>query len=248
MKVVFTLLLTLFFFQGCSTTKTIKQTLQSKNAHGIEYSYEKINELLIEYKSKLDKRNPSNYNKHNAALIYSAFKQNLPPKQLQFYGYQSFENPTNYLEYAFAKEEIDFRSDYLILGLYAMFYNAFEMDRLHKLTAFDYDLQKLQTLYTNLQILQWRIKNAKDAKGNFLFLTWQIELMQKSPQNKINYEIIPNLHFIQSGKENLLDMSNSSFEIITSSMLLYLNLAINYRGGEVTSLSIEMLPKVFLLL
>jgi hypothetical protein len=131
-----------------------------------------------------------------------------------------------------------------------MVYEAYNLDAKHKLTAFDFNLQKLQTLHKNLQILKWKIKVAKDSNNNFLFLTWQnnwqVELLKNS-QLSVDYASIENLRAIASKQESVFDISNTSFDEISRQMLVYTELAIHYRGGEATDISVNLLTSFLLL-
>jgi hypothetical protein len=236
----------LLTFHGCTTSKNLKKTFQTTNAYEISYAYKQLITTLLHYKNKLDKRNPKNIHPKLAQTLPSAIRQNIPPAQLRHLPLTHFDNPGSYLEYAFAKDpKIKYRNEYLLFGLYAMLYETFRMDAKHKLTALDYKLEKLQKLHENLQILQWRIKYAKDSNGNYLFLTWQnnwqVELAKKSGSG-VDYDLIEELYYLKSAQESIYDPSNLSFEVLTSKMLTYTELAIKHRGGEVRDLSIELLP------
>ncbi|MEA3289949.1 MAG: hypothetical protein U9Q04_07210, partial [Campylobacterota bacterium] len=95
----------------------------------------------------------------------------------------------------------------------------------------------------NMQILQWKIKHNKDSNNQYLFLTWQknwqVELAKKINKKDFNFEMIKELHHIKTNKENLLDGSNSSFEILTSLMILYLHDSLKLLGAEPNKLSVD---------
>lgn len=249
MKQLLLIFLILTFFQGCITQKTVQKTFQTKNAYTLDYLNEKIIDLILEYKVKLDKRNPNGFNPQKKDFLSAVIEKKVTPREFKLLGYKQFDNPSLYLQYAF-DDNAQYRNDYLIIGLYAMIYEAYNMHSLHKLTAFDYNLEKLQTLYKNLQILQWKIKTAKDSNNKYLFLTWQnnwqIELNSKT-RLSTKLKDLKNLHHINTKEESLLDMSNSSFELITNQMLTYTDLAIHYRGGEAMELSLDMLTSFLML-
>ncbi len=240
------LFILIFALSGCTTPKTLKKTLQTTNAYEISYAYDQLIATLLHYKQKLDKRNPANAHQKLKQTLPAAIRAHIPPNRLRHLPLQHFENAGGYLEYAFSKDPtVKYRNEYLLFGLYVMLYETFRMEQTHKLTALDYELQNLQKLYRNLQILQWRIKYAKDSNGDYLFLTWQnnwqVELAKRS-KSGVDYALIPDLEYLKSGKESLYDPSNLSFEVLTSKMLTYTKLAIKHRGGEVRDLSIELLP------
>ncbi len=41
-------------------------------------------------------------------------------------------------------------------------------------TALGYDTKTFKTMYYTLKVLRWKIRNAKDKNGKFLFATWQL--------------------------------------------------------------------------
>jgi len=239
----------LFALSGCASQNAIQKTFQTNNAHSVSYLGDQTIALIAEYKQKLDKRNPNGVKKATTNYLTHYIDKRINPNEFTMIGYETFDNPSLYLQKAF-DDSVLWRNDYLIIGLYAMVYEAYNMDATHKLTAFEFDLQKLQTLHKNLQILKWKIKVAKDSKGNFLFLTWQnnwqVELLKNSSE-RIDYASIENLNTIASKQESVFDASNTSFDEILRQMLLYTELAIHYRGGEASDISVNLLTSFLLL-
>ena len=133
-----------------------------------------------------------------------------------------------------------------------MFYSAYKMDTKYKMFALSYNLDDLQKAYKNLQVIQWKIKHDKNMKNKYLFLTWQnnwqIELADKLQHSKLDNVFLSQLVNISSNNESLLDPSNSSFEIITSKMLLYMENSIKKLHAEPENLSTEaILSFIFLI-
>jgi hypothetical protein len=239
----------LFALSGCASQNTIQKALQTNNAHAISYLGDKTIELIMQYKQKLDKRNPKGVDTVTTNYLPSYIQKRVNPNEFSMIGYKTFDNPSLYLQNAFESTTVE-KNDYLIMGMYAMVYEAYNLDAKHKLTAFDFNLQKLQTLHKNLQILKWKIKVAKDSNNNFLFLTWQnnwqVELLKNS-QLSVDYASIENLRAIASKQESVFDISNTSFDEILRQMLVYTELAIHYRGGEATDISVNLLTSFLLL-
>ena len=248
------LLFLLILFSGCSVNQTTVQgAFQTNSAQSLNKYYSEIIKLIIKYKTKLDKRNPKSYNKDISLKIIENIKDstsiviNVPDKR-------SLKSYTDYLNYAFdvdtnAKD----RSDYLIVGLYKGVYEAYAMNTRHKITAFDYNITKLQKLYKNIQIMQWKIKHSKDNNKNYLFLTWQlnwqVELLNIYNKNEyIDYENIPRLEYIKNKKETIFDSSNNSFEITINQILLNIQDSIKTLGEEPEILTLKALTSAIFLL
>ena len=247
------LILIILIFTGCNNVQEkIKNTIQSENAKHIKINYKELVELLLEYKIKLDKRNPKGFSTQLNELLTKSVQNNSDDVSLYVNTSIPLKSYKDYLNYAFEKkEQVDYRNDYLAIGLYKMFYEAYNMDSKYKLTALSYDIDKLQKAYKNLQIIQWRIKFNKDSNNNYLFLTWQnnwqIEVEKKLASEKIDTIKLGDLEYIKSNQESILDPSNGSFEIITSKMLLYLKSTITLLNAEAEDLSINSIMAMILL-
>lgn len=247
------LVLAVFFITGCSNSSNLEVSsfLQTQNAKLIKQHYKDINKLLLEYKTKLDIRNPNSYDKnldkHLKKNIQKSNNINLYSKKHKKFNYYH-----EYLNYAFSNENVKNRNDYLIIGIYKMFYKIYNMRSKHKLTALNYDLKEFQKAYKNLQILNWKIKTKKDTNNNYMFLTWQnnwqIEYLQRLNNNKSYTFNSIDLKNISQKKESLLDPSNTSFEIIIHSMLLYLKQSILILGAQPEELAIESILSIAFLI
>lgn len=209
------------FFQACAFNKTtMKSIIQTNSATQIEEYKIEILESLIKYKKKLDLRNPSAYNKEIESRIISEISAN----QNYIYMIQNgkrLDTYDDYFYYAFSELDVNNRNDLLILGLYKLIYKAFSMEQEHQFVAFAYDKNEMKKLYEYLQVIRWKIKTAKNAKGKYLFNTWQnnwqLELAKKYNGN---YNIINDLEYIRLEKESVYDYSNFSFEIVLSKILV----------------------------
>jgi hypothetical protein len=237
--------LILFVFTGCSNVQDkLENTIQSENAKDIKTNYKELVELLLEYKIKLDKRNPQAYSSQLNQILTNSIKNNSDDITLYVDNSVALKDYQDYLNYAFEKEkDVLYRNDYLAIGIYKMFYESFDMDSEYKMTAFGYDTEKLQKAYKNLQIIQWKIKFNKDSQNNYLFLTWQnnwqIELEKRLATQNIQSINLDDLKYIKSTQESLLDPSNSSFEVVTSKMLLYYERTLKTLHTEPEELAVE---------
>ena len=242
------------FFSGCisATQDRVEKLLQTNSANSMKKDYTGITKELIVLKDKLDKRNPNAYNKVVANQMYSELN-NLTNTLFLSYEKTKLNSYKEYLQIAFSKFEIQNRIDYLILGLYKEVYDAYDIKNGHQVTALTYDKEKLQNLYQNLQILKWKLNHARDAKDEYLFLTWQnnwqIELEKRLKQKEIkSYDDLLNLKFIKEGKESLLSSSNSSFEVILTTMMNRVTNSLEILGVEPVDVSLDVLKTVFMFL
>jgi hypothetical protein len=241
-------------FSGCisATQERVEKMLQTNSANSMKKDYTQITKELIVFKDKLDKRNPSAFDKTVSNQMYTEINNltntlNLPYENIQLHTYKE------YLQIAFSKFEIKNRNDYLILGLYKEIYDAYDIQSGHQITALTYDKNKLQNLYQNLQILKWKLSHAKDAKDEYLFLTWQnnwqIELEKRLKQKEIKtYEDILNLKYIKEGKETLFSQSNMSFEVLLSSMMYHVKNSLETLGVEPVDVGLEAVKTMFIFL
>lgn len=252
MKYLF--LVVLLVFSGCGITDQpeVKKIFQTQSAGNVDYDYSKITELIVQYKEKLDKRNPTAYSKELEWRIVTNIKNSINTIHLQDHSGKKFKLYHEYLNYAFSKYDIQNRNDYLIIGLYKMIYDAFSMESSHKITAFNHDHEKLQKAYKNLQILQWKIKSAKSSNGEYLFLTWQknwqVELLKMQNSQDISTIKLNELNAIKSKEELIFDASNCSFEVLSEQMLLYLEHSLTQLGAEPVRLSIDILSTVIFII
>ncbi len=234
----------LLFFSGCLPKQDdIRSVFQTNSATIITKDQKRLQKLIIKLKSKLDKRNPKAYNKEISSLMYSLINNGTN----SFYLYHNEKKLINYKEYlelAFSKEYLKFRNDFLILGIYWQFYEAYNLKSEHKILAIEYDKKKLLNFHKNLQVLKWKIKVDRDLNDNYLFLTWQnnwqIELekiVKKNP--KFSYENINDLKYIKEKKESFFAHSNFSFEIILTQMIDSVENSLVSLGEEPSELAVK---------
>ncbi|MCK5110023.1 MAG: hypothetical protein KAQ94_00790 [Arcobacteraceae bacterium] len=238
------LFLTLFilFLQGCNQESiNLKKLVTTNNAIQIENNHKEISALLIEYKEKLDKRNPKSFDKvwQKAIIKNIQYQRN----NVSLYGFK--DNYKKYLKYAFdTKTNIKNRNDFLILGLYKLLYLSYTIND-EKYTALSYKIKTLKEFSDILQIIKWQINYKKDLNKNYLFLTWQnnwqVELLGKTDIKNPDYNLIKNLTYIKNNKESVFDASNMSFETILGKVLYINNNSIKRLGGEPNELTIEFL-------
>jgi hypothetical protein len=243
----------LVFFSSCvPTNDDVKSVFQTNLANAINDDSKDLQRLLVKFKEKLDKRNPNGFSKKLAPKINRTIKSENKKLYLR-YKDSILENYKDYLQIAFSKDEIYPRNDYLVLGLYYLIDSSYEMDDGHRITALQYDKEKLNKLYKNLQIIKWKIKVDKDFKENYLFLTWQnnwqIELEKKVKNNeKLSLDEIKMLEAIKEKKETMFDSSNFSFEVILTQMLGRVGDSLKALGEEPQELRISALRSIFLFL
>ena len=185
LKYILSLLL-LFIFTGCiPKQENVENFFQTDAATSIKKDYAYLIHNVSEFKAKLDKRNAKAYDSVKAPEIYEMMKNYDNSVHLEFRG-KTFDSYKDYLQIAFSKDMIDYRNDYLVLGLYYHIYEAYNIEDGHKVTSFQYDSKQLEKLYKNLQIIKWKLKVNRDFNQNYLFLTWQnnwqVELEQRLKQ------------------------------------------------------------------
>ena len=218
---IFFLIFTSIFFQACAfNTSGLKSLAQSNSASQIEEYKVEILESLITYKNKLDLRNPSAFNKDIKDDIINEISINQDYIHIIQDGVK-LETYEDYFYYAFSDKNINNRNDLLILGMYKLIFKAYAMEREHQFVSFSYNKEEMQNLHKYLQVIRWKIKTAKNEKGQYLFNTWQnnwqIELEKKYVDD---YNIINDLEYIKSEKESVYDYSNFSFEIVLSKIFV----------------------------
>lgn len=218
-KFIFFIIL-MIFIQGCSVNQTaIKSVAQTNSATQIDEFKVEILKELLNYKKKLDLRNPNAFNKDLVSSINHQITSNRDFINIVQNG-KKLETYKEYLYYAFSDELVDNRNDLLILGIYKHIYKAFNMQEQHQFSAMQYNQEEMIRLYEYLQVVRWKIKTAKDKRGDYLFNTWQnnwqIELAKKYDGD---YNVINDLLYIKTNKESIYDHSNFSFEIVLSKIL-----------------------------
>lgn len=242
----FILLFSLFLFTGCNVLSQpqVKKMLQTNGATIMYQNYTHSIENIILYHSKLNARNPNNYNKQNLTKIHNEistasnlfFLTNAQNKTIKAY--------QDYLNIAFDKNEVAYRNDYLIMGIYRLLFETFDMQKNHKFTSLSYNTKKFQNAYKLMKIIQWKIKNDKDIHNNYLFNTWQnnwqIELQKRIQNGETpSWELIEDLKYIKEKKETIFDASNHSFEVLTNQIIFDLEQNIRILGEEPIDVAIE---------
>jgi hypothetical protein len=218
---IFFLIFLTILFQACASSKgSLKSLVQTNSASQIEEYKAEILESLINYKNKLDLRNPSAFNKNIKDDIINEISKGQDYIHIIQDGVK-LETYEDYFYYAFSDKNINNRNDLLILGMYKLIFKAYAMDREHQFVSFSYNKNEMQNLHKYLQVIRWKIKTAKNEKGQYLFNTWQnnwqIELEKKYIGD---YNIINDLEYIKLEKESVYDYSNFSFEIVLSKIII----------------------------
>ena len=218
---LFTIVLFVLLFNGCSFSKESIQSIAQTNSAKEIISYKnEITSSLLEYKKKLDLRNPNSYNKKLSKNIIYQIESNQDYINI-LQNNNKLKTYDEYLYYAFSDEEILNRNDFLIIGLYKLIYKAYGLGDKHKFTALEHNKYELSKLHKYLQVLRWKIRTQKDVNENYLFNTWQnnwqLELLKK---DKEDLNIIKDLEYIKTNKESIFSHSNFSFELLLSEILL----------------------------
>ncbi len=251
-KIITLITITLFFSSCVPTQEDMKSVLQTNSATSIKNDSQDLQKLLVKLKGKLDKRNPNNFSKKLESRIYKTIKYQNKKLYIR-YKDNILDNYKDYLQIAFSKDVVFPRNDYLVLGLFYLIDSSYEMDEGHRITALEYDKEKLNKLYKNLQIIKWKIKVDKDLNDDYLFLTWQnnwqIQLEKKLKNNeKLSLDEIKMLEAIKIDQESVLDPSNFSFEVILTQMIDRVGNSLHALGQEPQKLSVTALKSIFLFL
>ena len=239
-------ILFLLIFTGCaSSSQKVSELLQTDGAKLLQRDYQDICNLLIEFKRKLDVRNPNAYDKNQTYYIIEEIKNS---KETLFYPHEGkyLKSYDDYLHVAFSKKNTKYRNDFLILGLYKLIYETYKKREGHQFTSLSYDEEKFKKLYYYLKVINWKIKTNKDENENYLFLTWQrnwqVELQKSKTQN------IFELSSLKKSKESLLDPSNFNFEIMMHQMFFHVKNSAKIIGEEPLELSLDAMTSFVLFL
>ena len=245
--------LLILFFSGCANSQNkLEEFFQTDNATHIKKDYYEIVKLLSEYKKKLDKRNPQNYDKQFSHYMYNEFNNATNNLFLKENG-KYIDDFNDYLRIAISPKQIANRNDYLILGLYKQIYKSYEIEEDIQISTLTYEIEKLKSLYYTLSVINWQIKSKKDENDNYLFLTWQnnwqIELEKKVKQGlKPTWKDFENLTYIKNGEENIFGYSNFSFEHTILHMKNRVEMTLERLGVEPTEMSINAIKSLFIFL
>ncbi len=247
MKII-SFVFTILLLSGCTNSSPkVKEFFQTDNATHIQNDYKEIISLLIQYKKKLDLRNPQSYDKQFSYYIYNELNRSTNYLFLKQNG-KYIQDYNKYLNIAF-KPDTKLKNDYLVLGIYKQIWFAYEQDKTHNITTLTYDKKLLKTLFYTLKVLKWKINTKKDKDGNYFFLTWQnnwqIELKKLiNKGEKPTWELIQNLKYIKSKQESLFSPSNPNFEILMSEMIFRVENSLKIIGEEPLDMSIEAMKSL----
>ncbi|MEA1915391.1 MAG: hypothetical protein U9N30_08740 [Campylobacterota bacterium] len=242
------LIFTIVLFSGCSLSEQpqVKKLFQTNNATTTHDNYKNSLIQLLQYHKKLNLRNPTKYNPKTVRIIHNEIKYS--NNNYFLFGTQTrqMRHYKDYLNLAFSKDDVRYRSDYLILGMYKLLYDTYSMHTSHKFTSLSYDFQKFHHAHKLMQVIQWKIKNDKDKYNNYLFKTWQnnwqLELEKKIKQGvEPSWELIQKLKFIQNKQESIFDPSNNSFELLSNNIIQNLKRDIKSMGQEPVDLATDAL-------
>lgn len=245
--------LCLLIFTGCiPKQENVQNFFQTDSATSIKKDYAYLIDKVSILKSKLDKRNSKAFDAQKSEALYDMFKNFDDTVHLEFRG-RTLDSYKDYLQIAFSKDNISHRNDYLILGLYYQIYEAYDIKAGHKLTTFEYESEKLEKLYKNLQIIKWKIKVNRDFNQNYLFLTWQnnwqVELEKRLQQGwQPSWQELQKLEYIQNKKESLLGYSNFSYEVLLTQMINRVETSLQTLGVTPEELALEAIKGVFIFL
>lgn len=233
------------FFLGCSqSVPKAKEIFQTDNAVLIKKDYQQISKLLLEFKEKLNARNPGNYDKNFTKLLSSEIKNEENKLYLKHQG-EYVKNHNAYLALALNPIiDLKNRNDFLILGMYKFIWHAYKKESSHKVSTLSYDKKLLKELYYAFNVLNWKIKTEVDTKRRYLFLTWQnnwqVELKKRIVQGKTpSWEMIKSLKHIKNNKESIFSPSNHSFEVLMRQMLYHIEHSLKLLGDEPLDIGIE---------
>lgn len=242
------ILILLLSITGCSTKEDysfVKSIFQTDGASAVNAHVDTLREELLKYKIKLNKRNPNYYSKKTSKTITNEIKNSTDNLTLKLLKNKTNATYKDYLNIAFSPKHVTNRNDYLIVGIYKLFYWAYAIERSHTITTMQYDTKKLQKANKMMQIIQYRIQTAKDIDSNYLFITWQrpwqIEVLKKINGNK-------KIDLDKYTKKQLLYHSNMNFQVISSGMIFTLQDTLKFLGAEVTNLSKSTIKSILIFL
>ena len=255
MRVIASFVVLVLLLQGCADKngEFAHSIFQTNGATLMRDYHLLLDKMLLKLGKKLIKRNREIFSKEILWYLKNDMENHSDTINLPLVKNLKKDNFKDYLRIAFSKNKVRDRGDYLLVGLYKMFYWSFGGDSFHKLSALQYDGKKLQLGYEILQVVAWKIKVARDKNGDYLFLTWQnnwqIELEKRVKKGeRLSVKLIKNLKYIKNKKESLLSPSNLSFEVIFGKMEFIYEQALKTVGIEPKSLGADALRSLFLIL
>ncbi len=205
--------------QDTFNSNTLKSIVQSNSAAQIVEYKQSILRHLVEYKNTLDAKNPNSYNKALQEEIRNQIKNEQNYINI-IQDKKKLVHFDDYFYYAFSPKKVKNRNDFLILGLYKLIYESYNLDETHKFTAISYDAERLKKLYKYLQVVAWKVRNTKDNNGNYLFKTWQKDWqirLEKEYRGDLN--IINSYDSVKSKSESVLGQSFFTFEVLIEKMI-----------------------------
>ena len=252
---ILSFMLIVALFSGCSIKNEnfARSIFQTSGATLMQNYQIDLNMLLIKLEYKLYKRNPEIFTKNTLSYLQYDIKHKTNSINLPLIKDFAQDNFKTYLKIAFSKNEIKERGDYLIVGLYKMFYFAYNEAQFHKISALQYNKKRLEFAYKILQVVDWKIKTARSRQGKYLFLTWQnnwqIELYKRLKKGEsLSAKLINNLEYIKDKKESLFSPSNLSFEVVFAKMQYIFTKSLKTVGVEPSHLSVSALRSIFLMM
>ena len=229
---------------GCSQ-KDVHAVFQSNGASIVREHTIVLQRLLLRYYDKLNKRNPRYTTKLESIPVVYDINNRTNNATLPLLNDKKDATYKDYLNVAFSREHVKNRNDYLIAGIYKMFYWAYSIDRPHTVTTLQYESEKIQEANKMMQIIQYRVENEKDVKGNYLFLTWQrqwqVDLLKSIYTHK-------SIDLNTYKKEELIIPSNMNFRITSEGMIFTLQESLRYLGEESTNLGTAAISSVLMFL
>jgi hypothetical protein len=229
---------------GC-TQKDVHAVFQTNGASIVREHTTVLQRLLVKYYIKLNLRNPKYTTKIQRIPVMYDIQNRQNNATLPMLNMKTDASYKDYLNIAFGRSEVKNRNDYLMAGIYKMLYWAYTIDRPHTITTMQYEAKRIQEAHKMMQIIQYRVANEKDEKGNYLFLTWQrewqIDVISSVYSNK-------KIDINSYEKEELIKSSNMNFRILSEGMIFTLEESLRYLGGESTNLGTSAIKSVFIFL
>ena len=234
----------LLSLSGCAP-KDVHAVFQTNGASIVREHTTVVQRLLLQYYDKLNKRNPYYTTKIERIPILYDIENRTNNATLPLLNEKKDATYKDYLNVAFSRDEVKNRNDYLIAGMYKMLYWAYEIDRIHSVTAMQYDAKKIQEANTMMQIIQYRVENEKDVRGNYLFITWQRQWQLEVLKSIYSHTKIDVNKY---KKDELIQSSNMNFRILSEGMIFTLQESLRYLGEESTNLGTSAIKSVFIFL